>query len=103
MINRALLGSKAVQSIYKNHYLTSVRRNRLKSLKVVEGSPDKSLQTDQPLIFISAVRDDMNNMASQEGSPDKSLQTDQPLIFVSALRDEMNNKASQGRKVLQTI
>ncbi|KRX11678.1 hypothetical protein T07_12929 [Trichinella nelsoni] len=52
MNNRALLGSKAVQSIYENHYLTSVRRNRLKSLNVVEGSPDKSLQTDEPLIFV---------------------------------------------------
>ncbi|KRX12096.1 hypothetical protein T07_5798 [Trichinella nelsoni] len=45
----------------------------------------------------------MINKASQEGNPVKSLQTDQPLIFVSALRNEMNNKASQGRKVLQTI
>ncbi|KRX11867.1 hypothetical protein T07_10921, partial [Trichinella nelsoni] len=92
--------------------LTSVRRNRLKTLKVVEGSPDKSLQIDQPLIFVSALRNEMINKASQgrnvlqtiyknhyltsvrrnsykslnvvEGSLDKCLQTDQPLIFVGA-------------------
>ncbi|KRX12273.1 hypothetical protein T07_452 [Trichinella nelsoni] len=84
MNKRALLGSKAVQSVYKNHYLTSVRRNRLKTLKVVEGSPVKSLEIDQPLIIVIALRNEMNNKASQEGSHDKSLQTDQPLIFVGA-------------------
>ncbi|KRX12167.1 hypothetical protein T07_3020, partial [Trichinella nelsoni] len=66
MNNKASQGRKELQSIIKNNYLTSVRRNRLKTLKVVEGSPDKSLQIDQPLIIVIALRNEMNYKASQD-------------------------------------
>ncbi|KRX12350.1 hypothetical protein T07_6143 [Trichinella nelsoni] len=49
------VGSRNPQPKERNHYLTSVGRNREKSLIVVEGTPDRSLQTDQPHIFVGAL------------------------------------------------
>ncbi|KRZ81167.1 hypothetical protein T08_14566 [Trichinella sp. T8] len=63
MNNKALLGGTPDKSLQgepnlifeNNNYLTSVGRNRQKSLIVVEGTPDRSLQTDQPHIFVGAL------------------------------------------------